>query len=36
LWHPLQKFFIFGVVLYAIGSVVQESAFINYYAMLPR
>jgi UMF1 family MFS transporter len=27
-------FLIFGLVLYGLGSVVQETAFINYYAML--
>lgn len=32
--EPKPEFFLFGLVLYAIGSVVQESAFINYYAML--
>ena len=33
---PDPAFLIFGVVLYAIGSVVQETAFINYYAMLKQ
>jgi UMF1 family MFS transporter len=32
--EPKPEFFIFGLVLYGVGSVVQESAFINYYAML--
>ena len=32
--EPKPEFFVFGLVLYAIGSVIQESAFINYYAML--
>lgn len=32
--EPRPEFFLFGLVLYALGSVVQESAFINYYAML--
>lgn len=32
--EPKAEFFLFGLVLYALGSVVQESAFINYYAML--
>jgi len=31
---PTPEFLLFGLVLYAVGSVVQESAFINYYAML--
>lgn len=31
---PAPEFFLFGLVLYGLGSVVQESAFINYYAML--
>lgn len=33
---PDQSFLWFGVTLYAIGSVVQETAFINYYAMLKQ
>jgi UMF1 family MFS transporter len=33
---PKPEFLIFGLVLYAIGSVVQETAFINYYAMLKQ
>jgi UMF1 family MFS transporter len=33
---PSPEFLIFGVVLYAVGSVVQETAFINYYAMLKQ
>lgn len=32
--EPKAEYFIFGLVLYGVGSVVQESAFINYYAML--
>ena len=32
--EPKPEFFLSGLVLYAIGSVIQESAFINYYAML--
>jgi UMF1 family MFS transporter len=32
--EPKPEFFIAGLVLYGLGSVVQESAFINYYAML--
>lgn len=31
---PNPNFLIFGLALYGVGSVVQESAFINYYAML--
>jgi MFS transporter, UMF1 family len=31
---PRGEFLIFGLVLYGLGSVVQETAFINYYAML--
>lgn len=31
---PSPEFFILGLVLYGAGSVVQESALINYYAML--
>lgn len=33
---PNPSFLIFGLVLYALGSVVQETAFINYYAMLKQ
>jgi UMF1 family MFS transporter len=33
---PSPAFLLFGVVLYALGSVVQETAFINYYAMLKQ
>lgn len=33
---PDPAFLLFGVVLYAVGSVVQETAFINYYAMLKQ
>jgi UMF1 family MFS transporter len=32
--EPKPEYFVFGLVLYGIGSVIQESAFINYYAML--
>jgi UMF1 family MFS transporter len=32
--EPKPEFLLFGLVLYGLGSVVQESAFINYYAML--
>jgi UMF1 family MFS transporter len=34
--EPKPEFFIFGLVLYAIGSVVQEASFISYYAMLKQ
>ena len=34
--EPKAEFFLFGLVLYGLGSVVQESAFINYYAMLKQ
>ena len=34
--QPAPAFLIFGIALYAIGSVVQETAFINYYAMLKQ
>ena len=33
---PNPSFLVFGLVLYALGSVVQETAFINYYAMLKQ
>ena len=33
---PAPQFFVIGIALYAIGSVIQETAFINYYAMLPQ
>ena len=33
---PSPEFFIFGLVLYALGSIVQETALINYYAMLKQ
>ena len=32
--EPKPEYFVFGLLLYGVGSVVQESAFINYYAML--
>jgi MFS transporter, UMF1 family len=34
--QPSPEFFIFGLILYGLGGVVQESAFINYYAMLKQ
>jgi MFS transporter, UMF1 family len=34
--EPSPEFFLFGLVLYGLGSVIQESAFINYYAMLKQ
>ncbi len=34
--EPKAEFFLFGLVLYGLGSVIQESAFINYYAMLKQ
>jgi UMF1 family MFS transporter len=33
---PSPEFFILGLVLYGAGSVIQESALINYYAMLKQ
>ena len=32
--EPKPEFLLLGLVLYGLGSVIQESAFINYYAML--
>ena len=32
--EPKPEYFVMGLVLYGLGSVIQESAFINYYAML--
>ena len=32
--QPKAEFLLAGLVLYGLGSVIQESAFINYYAML--
>jgi MFS-type transporter involved in bile tolerance (Atg22 family) len=32
--EPKPEYFLFGLVLYGIGSVIQESAFINYSALL--
>ncbi len=32
--EPKPEFLLGGLILYAVGSVIQESAFINYYAML--
>ena len=34
--EPRPEFFIFGLVLYGAGSIVQETALINYYAMLSQ
>ncbi|CAB4606130.1 unannotated protein [freshwater metagenome] len=34
--EPRPEFFVFGLVLYGAGSIVQETAFINYYAMLSQ
>ncbi|MEY4418213.1 MAG: hypothetical protein RIQ88_651 [Actinomycetota bacterium] len=34
--EPSPSFFLFALVIYAIGNVVQETAFINYYAMLKQ
>lgn len=34
--EPKPEFFLFGLALYAIGSVVQEAGFISYYAMLKQ
>jgi UMF1 family MFS transporter len=34
--EPKPEFVLAGLVLYGLGSVVQESAFINYYAMLKQ
>jgi UMF1 family MFS transporter len=31
---PTPELLIFGLVLYGLGSIVQETAFVNYYAML--
>jgi len=33
---PSPEYFVLGLVLYGAGSVIQESAFINYYAMLKQ
>lgn len=33
---PSPEFLIFGLLLYGLGNVVQETAFINYYAMLKQ
>lgn len=33
---PSPKFLLFGVILYALGSAVQETSFIHYYAMLKQ
>ena len=32
--EPKPEYFLLGLILYGAGSVIQESAFINYYAML--
>ena len=34
--EPRPEFFLFGLVLYGLGSIIQETAFINYYAMLSQ
>ena len=34
--EPRPEFFIFGLVLYGAGSIAQETALINYYAMLSQ
>lgn len=34
--EPRPEFFLFGLALYAIGNLVQETAFINYYAMMKQ
>jgi len=34
--EPKPEFFLFGLILYGIGSVVQETALINYYAMMKQ
>ena len=34
--EPKPEFFLIGLALYAIGNVVQETAFINYYAMMKQ
>jgi len=34
--EPKPEFVLAGLILYGLGSVVQESAFINYYAMLKQ
>jgi len=34
--EPSPSFFLFGLVIYAIGNVVQETSFINYYAMMKQ
>jgi UMF1 family MFS transporter len=34
--EPNPSFFIFGLALYTIGNVVQETSFINYYAMMKQ
>ncbi len=33
---PSPEFFLFGLVLYSLGSIAQETALINYYAMLKQ
>ncbi|MBU6144667.1 MAG: MFS transporter [Acidobacteria bacterium] len=34
--EPNPTFFLIGLALYAVGNIVQETAFINYYAMLKQ
>ena len=34
--QPSPEYVLFGLILYGLGSIVQESAFINYYAMLKQ
>lgn len=34
--EPNPSFFIFGLSLYTIGNIVQETSFINYYAMMKQ
>jgi len=34
--EPNPSFFLFGLALYTIGNVVQETSFINYYAMMKQ
>lgn len=33
---PDPRYFVFGLVLYSLGAVIQEIAFVNYYAMLKQ
>jgi UMF1 family MFS transporter len=34
--QPSPEYVLYGLILYGLGSIVQESAFINYYAMLKQ